>query len=437
MRIMPNDLEAHWMPFTSNKHFKTTHTRMMTEGKGIIYKTYQGHELIDAVSGLFCSPLGHARREIADAVYAQLNEMSYCPPFQHGHPSAFELARRVSQLLPGNLDYIFYGSSGSEAVETTLKIALLYHRVKGEGQRLRLVGREKGYHGVNFGGFSVGGMVKNREMYGLGIPGVVHMRHTNIPENKYARDVGEHGVELAEDLQRLCDTYGGDTIAACIVEPVGGSVGAYLPPKGYLKRLREICDENGILLIFDEVITGFGRTGNPFGADTYDVQPDMITMAKALTNGAIPMSAVGVSEHIYKTIVDAAPEKGVDFFHGYTYSGHPAACAAGLATLDIFEKEDLFGRAKALSKPFLDRFFDLKDLPIVTNMRGVGMLAALDLAPDGAPGTRGYQAVQDLYEKGVLVKITGDTVMLSPAFICEESDFDRMFDVLRGVLATY
>ena len=263
MRIMPNDLESHWMPFTSNKHFKTGHTRMMTEGKGIVYKTYQGHELIDAVSGLFCSPLGHARPEIADAVHKQLLEMSYCPPFQHGHPSAFELARRISQLLPGNLDYVFYGSSGSEAVETTLKIALLYHRVKGEGQRLRLVGREK-VSGVNFGGFSVGGMVKNREMYGLGIPGVVHMRHTNIPENKYARHEGAHGVELAEDLQRLCDTYGGDTIAACIVEPVGGSVGAYLPPKGYLKRLREICDEHGILLIFDEVITGFGRTGNPF-----------------------------------------------------------------------------------------------------------------------------------------------------------------------------
>jgi beta-alanine--pyruvate transaminase len=437
MRIMPNDLEAHWMPFTSNKHFKNTHTRMMTEGKGILYKTYQGHELIDAVSGLFCSPLGHARPEIAEAVYAQLKEMSYCPPFQHGHPSAFELARRISQLLPGNLDYIFYGSSGSEAVETTLKIALLYHRVKGEGQRQRLVGREKGYHGVNFGGFSVGGMVKNREMYGLGIPGVVHMRHTNLPKNKFARDEGEHGVELAEDLQRLCDTYGGDTIAACIVEPVGGSVGAYLPPKGYLKRLREICDEHGILLIFDEVITGFGRTGNPFGADTYDVQPDMVTMAKALTNGAIPMSAVGVSDHIYKTIVDAAPEKGVDFFHGYTYSGHPAACAAGLATLDLFEKEDMFARAKALSNPFLDRFFDLKDLPVVTNMRGVGMLAALDMAPDGAPGTRGYQAVQDLYEKGLLVKITGDTIMLSPAFICEEADFDRMFEILRGVLSTY
>ena len=274
-------------------------------------------------------------------------------------------------------------------------------------------------------------------MYGLGIPGVVHMRHTNIPENQYARNAGEHGVELAEDLQRLCDTYGGDTIAACIVEPVGGSVGAYLPPKGYLKRLREICDEHGILLIFDEVITGFGRTGNPFGANTYDVQPDMITMAKALTNGAIPMSAVGVGEHVYKAIVEAAPDKGVDFFHGYTYSGHPAACAAGLATLDIFEKEDMFGRAKALSKPFLDRFFDLRDLPIITNMRGVGLLAAIDLAPDGAPGTRGYQAVMDLYDKGVLVKITGDTLMLSPAFIYEEADLDRMFEIVKGVLSTY
>ena len=436
--LMPNDLEAHWMPFTSNKHFKIKHTRMMTEGRGIFYKTYQGHELIDAVSGLFCSPLGHARQEIADAVYMQLKEMSYCPPFQHGHPTAFELARRISGLLPGNLDYVFFGNSGSEAVETALKIALLYHRVKGDGQRMRFVGREKGYHGVNFGGFSVGGMIKNREMYGLGIPGILHMRHTNLPENKYVRGVAEHGVELAEDLQRFCEIYGGDTIAACIVEPVGGSVGAYLPPKGYLSRIREICDRYGILLIFDEVITGFGRTGNPFAADTYEAQPDIMTMAKALTNGAIPMSAVGVNDHIYKTIVDAAPEKGIDFFHGYTYSGHPAACAAGLATLNIFESEDMFGRAKVLSDSFLNRCFDLEDLPIVTSIRGVGLLAGIDLKPNSkGAGTRGYQVVMDLYDKGVLVKVTGDTVILSPAFVTREKDLDKIFEVLREIFSRY
>ncbi len=434
MRVMPNDLEAHWMPFTSNKHFKSTHPRLMVEGKGLHYKSHQGHEILDAVSGLFCSPAGHARVEIADAVHAQMKEMSYCPPFQHGHPGAFEFARRVAQLLPGNLDYVFFGNSGSEAVETALKIAFLYHRVRGEGQRLRLVGREKGYHGVNFAGFSVGGMVKNRDMYGLGVPGVVHMRHTNIPENKYAHHEGEHGVELAEDLQRFCDLHGGDTIAACIVEPVGGSAGAYVPPKGYLKRLREICDDNGILLIFDEVITGFARTGGTFAADTFDVQPDMITMAKALTNGAIPMSAIGVSDKIYKTVVDAAPEKGVEFFHGYTYTSHPAACAAGLATLDIYEKEGLFARARTLSDPFLDRLFSLKDLPLVENIRGIGLLGAIDLKPDGGPGTRGYAAVMELYEKGVLTKVTGDTIMLAPAFISEEADFDQIFDVLRTVI---
>ena len=437
MRVMPNDLEAHWMPFTSNKHFKKVHPRLMVEGKGIHYKSHQGHDIMDAVSGLFCSPAGHARVEIADAVYAQMKEMSYCPPFQHGHPGAFDLARRVAQILPGNLDYVFFGNSGSEAVETALKIALLYHRVRGQGQRLRLVGREKGYHGVNFAGFSVGGMVKNRDMFGLGLPGVVHMRHTNLPENAFARTEAEHGVELAEDLQRFCDLHGGDTIAACIVEPVGGSVGAYLPPKGYLKRLREICDQHGILLIFDEVITGFARTGEPFGAQTYGVQPDMITMAKALTNGAIPMSAVGVSDTIYKTIVDSAPEKGVEFFHGYTYTSHPAACAAGLASLDIYEKDGLFERAKALSPGFLDRMFALRDLPIVTNMRGVGMLGAIELAPDGAPGTRGYQAVMDLYDKGVLTKVTGDTVMLAPAFVCTDADLDQMFGLVRDVLSGY
>ncbi len=437
MRYASNDLEHHWMPFTSNKHFKTAHPRLLVEGRGITFRSHKGHEIIDAVSGLFCSPAGHARPEIAEAVYRQLQEMSYCPPFQHGHPAAFELSRRVAQLLPGDLDYVFYGNSGSEAVETALKIALQYHRVRGEGQRLRIVGRERGYHGVNFGGFTVGGMVRNRDMFGLGIPGVVHMRHTWLEENRFTRGQPEHGAELADDLQRFCEIHGGDTIAACIVEPVAGSIGCYVPPKGYLERLREICDRHGILLIFDEVINGFGRTGDVFAAQRFGVQPDMITMAKALTNGAVPMGAVGVSERIYRAIVDAAPEKAIEFYHGYTYTAHPAACAAGIAAQEIYEKEGLFERARKLSDHFLDRLFSLKQVPVVTDIRGIGMLGAFDLAPDGGPGVRGYQAVQDLYDAGVLTKVTADTVMVAPAFVANEEDIDRMFDVIYSVVAKY
>jgi beta-alanine--pyruvate transaminase len=434
MNYAANDLRHHWMPFTSNRHFKNENPRLLTEGKGIVFKSHKGHDVIDAVSGLFCSPAGHARPEIAKAVHKQLQDMSYCPPFQHGHPAAFELARRLAQLLPGDIDYVFYGNSGSEAVETALKIALLYHRVRGEGQRLRIVGRERGYHGVNFGGFSVGGMVKNRESFGLGVPGVTHLRHTWLEENRFTKGQPEKGAELADDLQRACDLHGGDTIAACIVEPVPGSIGCYVPPKGYLERLREICDRHDILLIFDEVINGFGRLGDAFAAQRFAVQPDMITMAKALTNGSAPMGAVGASERIYSTVTEAAPEKAIEFFHGYTYSAHPISCAAGLATLDIYEKEGLFERARELSVHFLERLFDMRQVPGVTDIRGIGMLGAFDLAPDGAPGVRGYQTMQDFYEAGVLTKVTGDCVLLAPAFVSTEDDIDKMFDLIGGVV---
>ncbi|MDP6603101.1 MAG: aminotransferase class III-fold pyridoxal phosphate-dependent enzyme [Rhodospirillales bacterium] len=437
MSYAANDLESYWMPFTSNRHFKNEQPRIMVEGKGLVFKSHKGHDILDAVSGLFCSPAGHSRPEIAEAVHQQLLENSYTPPFQHGHPAAFELARRVAGLLPGELDHVFFGNSGSEAVETALKIALLYHRRRGEGQRMRIVGRERGYHGVNFAGFSVGGMVKNRDMFGLGIPGVLHMRHTAIEENRFTRGQAEKGAELADDLQRFCDLHGGDTIAACIVEPVGGGIGAYVPPVGYLERLREICHTHGILLIFDEVINGFGRLGENFAAQRFGVQPDMITMAKALTNGAIPMGATACSAEIYKTVTEAAPEKGVEFFHGYTYTAHPAACAAGLATLDIYEKEALFERSKALEGHFLDRLFDLKQMGAIADIRGLGLLGAFDLKPNGGPGTTGYRAVQDLFEAGVLTKVTGDTVILAPAFIAEESDLDRMFDLIAGVIGKY
>jgi beta-alanine--pyruvate transaminase len=437
MQYAANDLRHFWMPFSANKDFKNNSPRLMVEGKGLMFRSHQGHEIIDAVSGLFCSPAGHARPEIADAVHKQLMEMSYCPPFQHGHPAAFELSRRVAQLLPDGIDYVFYGNSGSEAVETALKIALLYHRVRGEGQRMRIVGRERGYHGVNFGGFSVGGMVKNRESLGLGIPGVVHMRHTWLEENRFTRGQPEKGAELAEDLQRFCDLHGGDTIAACIVEPVAGGIGCYVPPKGYLERLREICDQHGILLILDEVICGFGRVGDTFAAQEFSVRADMITMAKALTNGAIPMGAVGVSEQIYSEITEAAPDKAIEFFHGYTYTAHPAACAAGLAAQDIYEKEGLFERAKQLSGYFLDRLFDLRQAAVVTDIRGIGMFGAVDMAPDGGPGKRGYQAVQEMYDAGVLTKVTGDSILVAPAFVAEESDIDRMIDTIQGVIAKY
>ncbi len=382
MQYAANDLRHHWMPFTANRHFKNENPRLLVEGKGLVFRSYTGHEIIDAVSGLFCSPAGHARVEIADAVHAQLKDMSYCQPFQHGHPASFELSRKVAQLLPGDIDYVFYTNSGSEAVETALKIALLYHRVRGQGQRLRFVGRERGYHGVNFGGFSVGGMVKNRDMFGLGIPGVVHMRHTWLEENRFTRGQPETGAELADDLQRFCDIHGGDTIAACIVEPVAGSVGCYVPLKGYLERLREICDRHGILLILDEVICGFGRIGGNFAAQAFGIRPDIVTMAKALTNGAIPMGAVAVSEAIYSEITEVAPDKAIEFFHGYTYTAHPAACAAGLAAQAIYEKEGLFERARNLSGYFLDRLFDLQRVGVVTDIRGIGMLGALDLHPD-------------------------------------------------------
>ncbi|MBL4720263.1 MAG: aspartate aminotransferase family protein [Alphaproteobacteria bacterium] len=436
MRYPTNDLENHWMPFTANRDFKKN-PRLVVAGRGIHYTSHTGHDIIDAVSGLFCCPAGHSRKEIADAVYEQMQELAYLPSFQHGHSAAFELARRVKQLTPGDLDYIFFTNSGSEAVETALKMAMLYHRARGDGQRMRLVGRERGYHGVNFGGFSVGGIVRNREMYGLGVPGVVHMRHTWLEENRFARGQPENGAELANDLQRFCELHGGETIAACIVEPVAGSIGCYVPPKGYLERLREICDEHGILLIFDEVITGFGRLGDNFAGQRFGVVPDLMTMAKALTNGAIPMGGVAAREHVYKTITEAAPETGIEFFHGYTYTAHPAACAAGIATLDIYENDGLFQKSAEMEDYFLDQLFAMRESNIVTDIRGIGMLGAIDLAPkDGAPGVRGGQALKDFYAAGVLVKMTADTVIVAPPFVADKSDIDRMFEIISDVVST-
>jgi beta-alanine--pyruvate transaminase len=422
-----------WMPFTANRQFQEA-PRLIARGEGIFYYNTAGEKLLDGSSGLYCVPLGHGRREIRDAVAKQMDELDYAPPFQFGVPAAFRVAAEVAQFTPPGLDRIFFGCSGSEAVESAMKIAITYHRVRGEGQRQRFIGRERGYHGVNFGGWSVGGMVNNRKGFGLGLPGVSHMRHTHIPENRFTMGQGEHGEDLASDLQRFVDLHGADTIAACIVEPIAGSTGILVPPRGYLQKLREICTKHGILLIFDEVICGFGRTGSAFAAQEFGVVPDMITMAKALTNGTIPMSAVAVRDDIQETILDAANPNAVEFFHGYTYSAHPVACAAALATMKIFREEDTFARVRALSPHFLERFAALRDIPIVTDTRGYGLLGAADLAPEGGVGTRGFAVLRKCFEKGLVMRVAGDTVILAPPFVATDSEIDQMMDILVDVL---
>jgi beta-alanine--pyruvate transaminase len=426
----------HWMPFTANKQFHEA-PRIIARAEGVHYWNTSGEKLLDAVSGLYTTPAGHGRREIREAVSRQLEELDYAPPFQYGVPGAFRLAHELAQMLPAGLNRVFFAGGGSEAVESALKVAIQYHRVRGQGQRQRFVGRARGYHGVNFAGWSVGGMVKNREAFGLGLPGVSHMRHTHIEANRFTMGQGEHGgIDLADDLQRMIDLYGADTIAACIVEPIAGSTGILVPPQGYLERLRAICDKHGILLIFDEVICGFGRTGHAFAADAFGVTPDMMTMAKAITNGNIPMAAIAVREDIQQTILDAAGPDAIEFFHGYTYSGHPVACAAALATLKIYRDDDLFGRAAALAPKFLERIAGMRDLSMVIDTRGYGLLGAVDLAADGTPGKRGFAILRKAFEQGLVLRVTGDTVIFSPMFITTEDQLDEMFDGLRTVLKT-
>jgi beta-alanine--pyruvate transaminase len=426
----------HWMPFTANKQFHEA-PRIIARAEGVHYWNTAGEKLLDSVSGLYTTPAGHGRREIREAVTRQLEELDYAPPFQYGVPGAFRLAHELAQMLPAGLNRVFFAGGGSEAVESALKVAIQYHRVRGQGQRQRFVGRARGYHGVNFAGWSVGGMVKNREAFGLGLPGVSHMRHTHIDENRFTIGQGEHGgIDLADDLQRMIDLHGGETIAACIVEPIAGSTGILPPPKGYLERLRAICDKHGILLIFDEVICGFGRTGHAFAADAFGVTPDLLTMAKAITNGNIPMAAIAVREDIQQTILDAAGPDAIEFFHGYTYSGHPVACAAALATLKLYRDDDLFSRAAALAPKFLERIADLRDLSMVTDTRGYGLLGAVDLVADGTPGKRGFAILRKSFEQGLVLRITGDTVIFAPMFITTDDQLDEIFTGLRTVLKT-
>ncbi len=430
------DMEALWMPFTANRQFKNN-PRLLTKSRGMHYWTQEGREILDGVAGLWCVNAGHGRTEISQAVAEQIAEMDYAPPFQMGHPLAFRLANELIKLAPAGMTHAFFVNSGSEAVDTALKIALAYQRIRGEGTRTRLIGRERGYHGVGFGGISVGGMVNNRKAFGVQLPGVDHLPHTfNLSENAFSRGLPKWGAHLADELDRLVALHDASNIAAVIVEPIAGSTGVVLPPVGYLQRLREACDRHGILLIFDEVITGFGRTGSPFAAQEFGVVPDMIVCAKGLTNGALPMGAVIVKQGIYDAFMHG-PEAAIELFHGYTYSAHPVACAAGLATLDIYAREGLLTRAKELASYWEDAAQQLADLPAVIDVRTYGLIAGIELAPlAGKPGARAFAAFTECFARGQLVRTTGDIIALSPPLIIEKSHIDQLFGTLREVLKT-
>ncbi|QPC41763.1 aminotransferase class III-fold pyridoxal phosphate-dependent enzyme [Kaustia mangrovi] len=434
--ISGRELDAHWMPFTANRAFKAD-PKIVTGADGMYFRNASGGRVLDGSSGLFTSAAGHCRKEIADAVDRQLRELDYAPSFMRGHPKSFELAKRIAALTPPGINRVFFVNSGSEAVDTAMKICLAYQRARGRGTRTLFVSRERAYHGVNFGGVALSGMQKNREAFGFGLPTVAHMRHTWLAENKFTKGQPEHGAELAEDLERMVALYGADNIAACFVEPIAGSCGVLVPPSGYLERLREICDRHGILLVFDEVICGFGRTGKAFAAQSFGVTPDVMTMAKAITNGAQPMGAVAVRQEVYDTVTESASDGAVEFFHGYTFSAHPAACAASLAALDIYEGEGLFERARAMSARFLDAIFGLADLPVVTDIRGYGLIAGIDFALANRPGLRGNEIQARLFDAGLHVKATGDCAIVAPAFIVEDSHIDEMCSVLRDVLKSY
>ena len=434
---IPNSLNEHWMPFTSNKDFKER-PRLITEAKGVYLKNHEGNTQIDASSGLFCNPLGHGRMEIIDAITNQLKTLDYAQPFQQGFGGSFELATRISKHTPGNLNRIFYTICGSTAVETAIKISVAYHKARGEGQRFRFVGRERAYHGMNIGATSVGGMINNVKAYAsVLMPGVVHMRHTHLDEHKFVSGQPETGAEIANDLERICTNFGAENIAACIVEPIAGSTGTLVPPVGYLQRLRELCDQHNILLIFDEVITGWGRTGSAFGAQEFGVTPDIMTMAKATTNGIVPFGVVACKEEIYDAVLDASPKGAVELFHGYTYSGIPISVAAALAVQDIFEKDDIFNRAKELAPYFQEGLFSLKDIDVVENIRGYGMMGGIDIRKDKRPGKAGLETFKHCYDAGVNFKATGDALIIAPMFICEKKHIDEIIDKLRTGITNY
>ncbi|HWA43926.1 MAG TPA: aspartate aminotransferase family protein [Hypericibacter adhaerens] len=431
----PNNLEPFWMPFTANRQFKKA-PRLLVAAKDMHYQSHDGRTILDGTAGLWCVNAGHARKEITEAVAAQLGKLDYAPAFQMGHPGAFQLSNKLTQMMP-DFDHVFYCNSGSEAVDSALKIALAYQRAIGQGARTRLIGRERGYHGVGFGGISVGGIVSNRKVFGPLLAGVDHLPHTHdLKRNAFVRGLPEHGAELADQLERIVALHDASTIAAVIVEPVAGSTGVLLPPKGYLQKLRAICDKYGILLIFDEVITGFGRLGASFATEYFGVVPDMITCAKGLTNGVIPMGAVFVRKGIYEAFMNA-PENTIELFHGYTYSANPAACAAGLAVLDIYKREGLFERAAELAPYWEAGVHSLKGTKNVIDLRNLGMIGAIELEPrEGKPTARAFEAFLGCYEKGVLIRTTGDIIALSPPLIVQKTHIDQIFDTIGKVLKT-
>ncbi|MGE0751258.1 MAG: aspartate aminotransferase family protein [Variibacter sp.] len=430
-------LDNYWMPFTANRQFKTE-PRLFSAASGMHYTTSDGRRVLDGTAGLWCVNAGHGRKEITDAVERQLTTLDYAPSFQLGHPLAFEFAERLAAVSPGGpaakLDRVFFTNSGSESVDTALKIAIAYQRAIGQGTRMRLIGRERGYHGVGFGGISVGGLVNNRRVFPL-LPGADHLRHTHdLARNAFTRGVPAYGAELADDLERLVALHGAETIAAVIVEPVAGSTGVLLPPKGYLKRLRDIATRHGILLIFDEVITGFGRLGSSFATDHFGVVPDIVTTAKGLTNGAIPMGAVFTSRAVHDALM-TGPEAAIELFHGYTYSGHPAACAAGLAALDIYTRENLWTRAASLEPAWQDAIHSLQSAPNVIDIRTIGLVAGIELAPrSGAAGARAHDVFVDCFKSGLLIRVTGDIIALSPPLIVESDQIGEMASILGDAL---
>ncbi len=433
-----NNLDAYWMPFTANRVFKDN-PRFLATAKDMHYATADGRPVLDAIAGLWCVNAGHCREPIVAAIRRQAGELDYATSFQVAHPIAFEMAARLAALAPGDLNRVFFSNSGSEAVDTALKIALAYHRVRGEGSRTRLIGRERAYHGVGFGGISVGGIVNNRKMYGTLLAGVDHLPATHsLEHNAFTRGQPAWGAHLADELEKLVALHDAATIAAVIVEPVAGSAGVLVPPQGYLERLRAICDRHGILLIFDEVITGFGRLGASFAAERFGVIPDLMTTAKGITSGTVPMGATFVRQGLYDAFMQAAPEGGIELFHGYTYSGHPLACAAGLATLDLYRDEGLFERAAALEPYWQEAVHSLKGRPHVIDIRNIGLMAGIEMAGrPGQPGARGSEVFLRCFDDGVLLRFTGDTIALSPPLIIEKPQIDRIVETLsRAIQAT-
>ncbi|KZY68082.1 omega amino acid--pyruvate aminotransferase [Oleiphilus sp. HI0071] len=432
MSTQHSNLDAFWMPFTANRQYKSA-PRVLVGAKGMHYTTEDGRKILDGTAGLWCTNAGHARTEITEAVSKQIQQLDFAPTFQMGHPLPFELAQKLVQHTPDGLDHVFFTNSGSESADTALKIALAYHRAKGNAHKTRLVGREKGYHGTNFGGISVGGLGNNRKAFGSLLSGVDHLKHAWVAGSEFTKGQPDHGEELADELNNMIALHG-DTIAAVIIEPVVGSGGVWMPPKGYLERLRKITKENDIILIFDEVITGYGRIGKAFAAERFGVTPDIITSAKGLTNGAIPMGAVFVSGEIHNAFMQG-PEEVIELFHGYTYSGHPVAAAAAIATLEVYEKENLFEKAIALESYWQDALHSLKEFDVVKDIRNLGLVGAVEFKSSAKMGERGFKVFNECYWKhDALVRCTGDIIAMSPPLIISESDIDQLMHSMRSAI---